>query len=94
MKRLFIAFACVVSVGGAALAYNVSAKATPQDLYAKSPGGTCVHLVNGIGDPSSAFSDNVAPGFSAIVSRTNVSYTLWDNAACSTAGTGKQIAFL
>lgn len=95
MKKVLIAFVGVVSISGAVMAGRYSVKATPADLYAKNTvTNACVRLVNNLGDPSAQFSDTNPIGSSKIISAGNTQYTLWDNAACSTASGGKQIAFL
>lgn len=92
--KVIIIVCLVVVTGTIAIAEKRGVKATPLDLYAKDPVGSCIRLVNGFGDPSPAFSDSNPIGCSAIRSVGCTWYTLWDNAACSTSNGGKQVAFL
>lgn len=93
-NKSFVLAVLILIGGGAVIANTDLKKATPIDLFARNTFfGTCIRLVNNLGDPGAVFSDSNPIVCSQIRSAGCTVYSLWDNPACTTANGGKQIAF-
>jgi hypothetical protein len=83
MKKALIAFGAVVLVGGAVFAGRATVFAQATDLYAKK-GAQCLRLVQVANAPSIKLQVAVAGAQGTITSDTGGSWTLYQDAACST----------
>ena len=90
----FMAAISISSINKIDITESISRKTMPFDLFARSPGGTCIRLVTGFGCPSACFQVGGMIGATSIISTVGVTWSLWDNAACNTTFGGMQVSFL